>query len=112
MMTLSKVRKLALSLPETEEIEHWGKASFRMNNKIFLVIQEDMKTVTIKTTKEERELLTGLDPMTYRIPETFSNLNYMHINLETAKEDEVIQLIKSAWGIVAPKKISKAYFES
>jgi hypothetical protein len=110
MMIISEVRKIALSLPETEEVQHWGKPSFRINNKIFTVIQDDMRTITVKTTKEEREIYTRMDPNTYTIPEAFSNLNYMHINLETANEDEVRDLIRIAWRNVAQKKLSKTYF--
>lgn len=112
MIHIEEVRKIALSMPETEEVEHWGKSSFRINNKIFTIIQEDLKTITVKTTKEEREILTNTNPETYRVPESFSNLNFMHINLETAAKEEVIDLIRNAWGRVAPKKISKTFFES
>ncbi|WP_010271842.1 MmcQ/YjbR family DNA-binding protein [Paenibacillus senegalensis] len=112
MMQIEEIREIALSLPSTVEVEHWGKPSFRINNKIFVVIQDDMSTITVKTTKEERELYTSMSPETYKIPDSFSNLNYMHINLELANKDEVTDLIRNAWGIVAPKKLSKAFFES
>lgn len=112
MMQIEEIREIALSLPGTVEVEHWGKSSFRINNKIFIVIQDDMSTITVKTTKEERDIYTSMSPETYKIPDSFSNLNYMHINLELAKKDEVTDLIRNAWGIVAPKKLSKAFFES
>lgn len=110
-MLVNEVREIALSLPGTEEVAHLGKPSFRINNKIFTVIQNDMKTITVKITKEERDIYTNTDPRTFMIPNSFSNMNYMHINLETASKDEVIDLIRSAWGIVAPKKMAKTYFE-
>jgi len=110
MMSFQDVRKIALSLPGTVEEEHMGKPSFRMNNKIFIILQDDTKTVTVKIAKDERDIYTSMNPETYRIPESFSNLNYMHINLETANKDEVIGLIRSAWGNVAPKKLSKTFF--
>lgn len=112
MMQIEEIRQTALSLPGTVEVEHWGKTSFRINNKIFVIIQDDMRTITIKTTKEEREMYTSTSPEIYKIPDSFSNLNYMHINLELAKKEEIIDLIRNAWGIVAPKKLSKAFFES
>jgi len=99
-------------MPGAEEVEHWGKPSFRMNSKIFAVIQDDQKTLTVKTTKEERALLTQMAPKIYRIPDSFSNLNYMHINLESASEAEVTTYIQNAWGHVAPKKVAKAFFEN
>lgn len=112
MMQLEEIRRITLSLPGTEEVEHWGKPSFRINNKIFTVVQDDFKTITIKTTKEERDMYTTMSPEIFKIPDSFSNLNYMHINLELAKNDEVIDLIRNAWGKVAPKKLSRVYFGS
>ncbi|WP_438447685.1 MmcQ/YjbR family DNA-binding protein [Gorillibacterium sp. sgz5001074] len=111
MISVTEVREVALSLPGAVEVEHMGKPSFRMNNKIFLVMQEDLITITVKISKEERNLYVSEDPVTYRIPEGFAHLNYMHICLETAPKEEVFNLIRSAWGSVAPKKAVKAYFE-
>jgi hypothetical protein len=34
MISVEEVRTFALSLPGSEEIEHWGKPSFRIRNKI------------------------------------------------------------------------------
>ncbi|MBD3918408.1 MmcQ/YjbR family DNA-binding protein [Paenibacillus sp. PR3] len=112
MLSITEIRELALSMPGAEEVEHWGKPSFRMNNKIFAVIQDDKKTLTVKTTKEERAFYIQNDPDSYSIPDTFSNLNYMHIKLESAKDAEVKDCIRDAWGCVAPKKIAKAFFEN
>jgi hypothetical protein len=112
MMSTDEVRKFALSLPEAKEVEHWGKPSFRINNKIFTVIQEDGRTITVKTTAEDREVYTTMDPETFTIPDSFSSLNYMHINLETANPEEIKGLIEKAWINVAPKRLAKAYLES
>jgi len=108
MIPIDEIRRFAMSLTETVEAEHWGKPSFRVNNKIFVVIQADGSTITIRTTKEERELYTSVSPEVYSVPDAFSNLNYMHINLELARLEEVHTLIKNAWCIVAPKKLLKA----
>ena len=112
MLSISEIRELALSLPGAEEVEHWGKTSFRMNNKIFAVIQDDKKTLTVKTTKEERALLIQMAPDIYRFPDSFSDLNYVHIDLEFAKDEEVTKCIRIAWGYVATKKTAKAYLDS
>ncbi|GIP38187.1 hypothetical protein J31TS4_14670 [Paenibacillus sp. J31TS4] len=112
MLSISEIREVALSLPEAEEVEHWGKASFRVNKKIFAVIQDDKKTLTVKITKEERAFYIQMAPEIYRIPDSFANLNYMHINLDAAKDAEVKDCIRNAWGCVASKKAAKDYFEN
>jgi hypothetical protein len=109
MISIDKVRKYALSLPESEEVEHWGKPSFRINNKIIAIIQEDGITLTVKTTGEDRLIFTTMDSKTYRIPDSFSNLNYMHVNLNTVDPEELKGLILKAWRSLAPKRLVKQY---
>ncbi|KRF20055.1 hypothetical protein ASG93_31665 [Paenibacillus sp. Soil787] len=41
MVTADEIRSIALSLPETEEHDHWEKPSFRVRSKIYAVIQPD-----------------------------------------------------------------------
>ncbi|WP_258881302.1 MmcQ/YjbR family DNA-binding protein [Paenibacillus sp. sptzw28] len=112
LISINEAREFILSLPETVEIDHFGKPSFRINNKIFATIQPDGITLTIKTVGEDRTIYTTMDPETYRIPETFSKLNYMHINLYTASPEELKGLLNKAWRSVAPKRVVKAFDES
>ncbi|MFD0674903.1 MmcQ/YjbR family DNA-binding protein [Cohnella sp. GCM10027633] len=109
MISIAEIRKYAMNLPESMEVEHWGKPSFRMKNKIFAVLQEDGVTLTLKTSAEEREIYTQLDPRIFRVPETFSNLNYMHVNTELINPEEARLLLLKAWKSVAPKKLIKEF---
>ncbi|TYP68069.1 MmcQ/YjbR family DNA-binding protein [Paenibacillus methanolicus] len=110
-MNIAEARAIALALPGTEETDHGGKPSFRVNGKIFAIIQADGRTLTVKTTKEERALLASAKPETYGVPEGFAHLSYMHVRVETAEAGQVRELIEAAWGWVAPKKAVRAYFE-
>lgn len=111
MITVDRIREVALSFPEAKEVEHWGKPSFRVNNKIFAVIQEDGVTLTIKTAGEDRTIYTTMAPEIYSVPESFSKLNYMMVNLNLVDPQELNELLTKAWESVAPKKIVKAYHE-
>lgn len=86
-------------------------SSFRINNKIFATFQPDGITLTVKTVGEDRAIYTTIDPETYKIPEAFSNLNYMHVNLNTVSSEELEGLILKAWKSVAPKKVIKTFNE-
>ena len=101
-----------MTLPETKEVDHFGKLSFRVNNKIFTVIQPDGYTLTVKTNGEDRAIYTTMDPETYSVPASFSNLNYMHINLNTVSPEELHGLVIKAWSSVAPKKLVQAFNRS
>lgn len=109
MVTIDEVRKLALSLPEAEEVEHWGKPSFRVRNKIFAVIQPDGVSLVIKTTQDDRLAYTTMEPEVYRTPDSFSNLAFMIVRIDRADPEEFRNLLTLAWSLVSPKKIVKAY---
>ncbi|MHA6484164.1 MmcQ/YjbR family DNA-binding protein [Paenibacillus sp. strain BS8-2] len=111
MILVSEIREFVMKLPESLEVEHWGKPSFRLKNKIFAVIQEDEVTLTIKTTADEREIYTQLEPQIFRVPETFSNLNYMHVNMNRIDPEEAKSLLIKAWKSVATKKLIKEFEE-
>ncbi|MDQ1909951.1 MmcQ/YjbR family DNA-binding protein [Paenibacillus sp. GD4] len=109
MATVHEVRALALSLPETEEQEHGGKPSFRVRDKIYAVIQPDQVSLVIKTTEEDRQAYTTLDPEVFQVPGSFSRLAYMMVRIDRIEMDELRQLLVKAWKLVAPKRLVKAY---
>jgi len=110
-ITIDDVRQMALSLPKTEEADHWDKPSFRVNGKIYAVIHKDGVSVVIKTTRDEREALTTLEPDIYSVPPNFQRLNYMVVNTKRIGTDEFRSVLVHAWRLVAPKRIIKAYDE-
>ena len=61
-MKPAAVRAFALSLPEAEERETWGEATFRVRNKIFLMMGADGKRASVKAAREEQEALLAEDP--------------------------------------------------
>lgn len=73
MMTVEEVRAFAMSLPQAEETLHWGKASFRIKNKIFAVIQEDGVSLVVKTTGEDKMIYPTLDAEFSAFPHLFQN---------------------------------------
>ena len=109
MLTIHNTRTYILSLPESQEIEHWGKPSFRVRNKIFAIFQEDGITLTVKVSREDIDIYTQIDPQIYHVPTTFTNMNYMHINMQMVDPEEAKLLLLKAWKLVAPKKLIKEY---
>jgi hypothetical protein len=109
MMSVEDVRTIALSMPEAEEMEHWGKPSFRIRNKIYAVVQEDNVSLVVRSSGEDRMIYTSMDPQVYSIPKSFSNLNNMIVNLNLVHPEELHGLIIKAWSSIAPKKLVKEY---
>ena len=49
MPVFEDVRRIALGLPETAEVETWGdEATFRVRNKIFVIAQSGETHVSLK----------------------------------------------------------------
>ncbi len=48
MVDIETVRKLALSYPETDERDHWGRPSFRIKKKIFCTLWPKEKRAVLK----------------------------------------------------------------
>ncbi len=67
-MKPAAVRTFALSLPEAEERETWGEATFRVRNKIFLMMGADGKRASVKAAREEQEALLAEDPDDLLLP--------------------------------------------
>jgi predicted DNA-binding protein (MmcQ/YjbR family) len=52
-----RIRALALSLPRTYEDRPWGFPVFKVGeNKLFVLMSEDGRELTVKLTAEEREI--------------------------------------------------------
>ena len=109
MVTADEVRRFALSLPEAAERAHWGKPAFNVRNKIFAVIQEDGASLVVKTDKDDRMMLTAMDPQAFSVPASFSNLNYMLVNMRHVDFDELRGLLINGWRLVAPKRLIAEY---
>ena len=56
-MRSNTVRSIALSMPEAEERETWGTATFRVRNKIFLMFSEGGREAWVKSTHDEQRAL-------------------------------------------------------
>ena len=48
MVDLETVHKLALSLPDTDEHDHWGRPSYRVKKRIFLTLWPSEKRAVVK----------------------------------------------------------------
>lgn len=109
MVTPDEVRRIALSMPEAVETGHWGKPSFRVQDKIFAVLQEDGVSLLVKTTKDDRLAYTTMEPEIYSVPANYSTLNYMIVRMDRIALAELHVLIVQAWKSVAPKRLVAGY---
>lgn len=109
MISGDEVRRLALSLPETEERETWGHPTFRVRDKIFATLSPDGTVGGVKTSRQEQALLLSSDPETYSYADYVGRYGWVTVHLTTADPDVVRGIVVEAWRRTAPRRLVAAY---
>lgn len=111
---LQDVRRVALSFPESAEVEAWGRPTFRAGKKMFATfVHHDGHGfgVTFKPEPGERPALVD-DPRFY-VPPYSGPSGWLALDLAAAPVDwtEVSELLESSYRQVALKRMLKALAE-
>jgi len=106
MITPDQLRALALSLPEAEERATWGEATFRVREKIFVIMSPEAQTASVKASLDEQAQLVAMDPDTFAIAPYTGRYGWVQVQLARADPDLLDDLITSAWRQTAPKKLA------
>jgi hypothetical protein len=111
---LGDLRSISLALPETAEVEAWGRPTFRAGRKIFAVFSgnsEDRYSVIFKPDADERPALVG-DARFY-VPPYFGPGGWLALDFSAAPVDwaEVAELVETSYRQVALKRMVKALDE-
>lgn len=110
-MRPSTVRKIALALPEAEERETWGTATFRVRNKIFAMFSEGEKDAWVKSTADEQEALIAMYPKTFFFPPYVGPSGWIGVHVATVDREEMLELMTEGWRLTAPKRLVTAFDE-
>ena len=109
MVSGDRVRQVALSLPEAEEREVWGEATFRVRNKIFCTLSEGSGQAGLKASLDEQAALVALDPQAFSVAHYVGRFGWVSVNLASADPDDMVDLIIEAWRKTAPKRLVAAF---
>jgi hypothetical protein len=110
-MQTSQVRTIARSLPETHERETWGDATFRVREKIFLILRADGERAMIKCSLEEQHALVGSDPSTFSVAPYLGRHGWVDVALPRVAAGEMRELLTEAWRLTAPKRLVRSFDE-
>ncbi len=108
-MRASTVRKIALALPEAEERETWGTATFRVRNKIFTMFSEGERDAWVKSTADEQQALIAMYPKTFFFPPYVGPSGWIGVHIANADRQEMAELVEEAWRLTAPKRLVAAF---
>lgn len=111
---LGELRSICLALPETAEVEAWGRPTFRAGKKIFAVFSgasEGRYSVIFKPDADERPALVG-DARVY-VPPYFGSGGWLALDFSAAPVDwaEVAELVETSYRQVALKRMVRALDE-
>lgn len=109
MTTFDDVRRIALALPEVEEILTWETdITFRVRSKIFAIGGEGAARVSVKASPERQAELLDLDPATFASSAYVGRFGWVTVDLERVDRALLEDLLRAAWRRTAPKRLAAA----
>jgi hypothetical protein len=110
MATIGGVRRLALSLPRTEEALVRDRVKFRVGRIVYLAFSRDEAVMGFAFPKEERESLVSSRPSTFQMPPPSDlRYNWVDVRLGAIDDIEMQEIVIDAWRMVVPKRVAIAH---
>lgn len=107
MVTADDVRRVALSLPRTEEKLVRDRVKFRIGRIVYLALSPDEKSMGFAFPKEERADLVASEPDKFQMPiPSDERYNWVRVTLAALDQDELEELVIDAWRMCVPKKVA------
>ena len=103
MVTSDDVRRVALALPRSYEVEVRGRWKFRVKQIVYVAFSRDEREMGFGFSRAERDGLIASDPETFFLPPT-SDLRYQWVcaHLAGIDDDEMTELVTDAWRMCVP----------
>ncbi len=108
-MTPDDFRRLALTLPEAAESEHFHTPDFRVRKKIFATLWPGHGRGILALTPQQQEMLCDAEPAMFaRLKGAMGARGWTDVILAEADEITVLSALTMAWRNNAPKKLVAA----
>src|SRR4029453_14162035 len=105
MVTAEDVRRLAITLPRTEEHLIRDQVKFRVGRIVYIAIAADEKSMGFGFPKEERAALVAAEPEKFFLPaKSDMRYNWVRVWLAAIDEAEVRELVVGGGGMGVPKR--------
>jgi hypothetical protein len=110
MVSLTELRRLALSLPETTEEDHHGIPSFRIRGKIFATVPDDAH-VRVFLAAEATQAAIDEDPAACAELWWGKRLQGVTVRLAHADHRRLAELLEDAWRGKAPPRLQMTRYD-
>jgi hypothetical protein len=109
-VTANDFRKIALSLPKTEERAHMSHPDFRVGGKIFATLGYPDKTRgMVKLSPEDQHYFSKDHPDAFiPVKGTWGRRGDTSVYLKATKKDVLHRAIKAAWRNTAPRRLAES----
>jgi predicted DNA-binding protein (MmcQ/YjbR family) len=105
---VAKLRDICLALPEAEEKPFGGHTSpsFRVRDKLFVMLNEAQTQITMKAPPGAQAVLVESDPQRFFVPDYVGGKGWVGIRLTADLDwDEVAGFIAESYRMTAPKRL-------
>ena len=110
MITVDKIRKLALAFEGAEEQPHFEKTSFRIKKKIFVTIDHENKRICLKLPPVEQSIFCGIGKdIIYPVPNAWGKQGWTFVNMRTVPVRIFADALTCSYRNAAPPKIAAKY---
>jgi hypothetical protein len=103
-VTFETVRRIALSLPNVEEGTAWGFPAFRTGGKMFLCFREDLDSIVVRASFEQRDEMIEANPATYYTTDHHRGYPWVLAHLAKLNSDILPDLLRMALQSIPQKK--------
>ena len=105
--TFDDVRRIALALPEAEEVmARETEVTFRVRKRIFVMEQDRQSHASLKATPMIQAELVERDPVTFRPAAYVGRFGWVDVDLARIDLGELAALIRQAWRLTAPTRLA------
>jgi hypothetical protein len=112
MITVERIRAVALALPRTHEALVRDRIKFRVGRIVYVALSRDETVMGFGYPKEERAGLIASSPEKFHMPPKSSErYHWVCVWLDAIDEAEMRELVTDAWRMVVPKSVAAALTE-
>lgn len=112
MVTVDDVRRIARSLPRTEEALVKDRVKFRVGRLVYIALSRDETLMGFAFPRDERAALVASEPETFLMPvKSDERYNWVRVRLAAIDETQLRELVVDAWRMVVPKRVAAAYLD-
>ena len=109
MASEDDVRRIALSLPHTEERPSYGTPGFRVKDRLFARIREPGVLLVRVADEGEKDFLIRAEPEKFFTIPHYDGHPSVLVRLAAVDADELAELLTDAWQARAPKRVAEAF---